>query len=195
MPRRPLTRRRVLRAALAVVDRDGLDALTMRRLGSALGVEAMSLYRHVDGKEALLDGVVELLTQEIDVPPPGSEWREALRTILRSYRAVAHAHPHAFPLIALRPLRSAEARARAEAVVQMLLAAGFDRRTAEVAFGTAASYANGFLLEELAVPRPDAANEFAAGANVILAGLDVELDRLSLRPGGGRRKTKGARTE
>ncbi len=187
VPRRRLTRRRILRAALALIDRDGLDALTMRKLGAALGVEAMALYRHVPSKDALLDGVVELLAQEIDVPPPGSEWRDALRRILRSYRTVAHAHPHAFPLIALRPLQTADARARADAVVQMLLAAGFDERTAAVAFGTAASYANGFLLEELTVARPNGAGEYEAGADVILTGLELELDRV------GRRSTTSRR--
>ena len=154
----------------------------MRRLGAALGVEAMSLYRHVPNKEALLDGVVELLTEEIEVPATGhagaSTWPEAMRTIVQSYRRLAHAHPHAFPLIALRPLATPAAIARGEATIALLLDASLDERGALLVFRTLVSYANGYLLEELAAGVPhfttgDAEVEFEWGLHAVLAGLQA----------------------
>ena len=72
--RRPLSRRRVLEAAVRFADREGLEALSMRRLGAELGVEAMSLYNHVPNKDALLDGMVEVLLGELEVPPEKGDW-------------------------------------------------------------------------------------------------------------------------
>ena len=153
----------------------------MRRLGAALGVEAMSLYRHVANKESLLDGIVELLTEEIEIPPVGStSWSESIRRVVWSYRALAHAHPRAFPLIALRPLCTPGAIARGEATIALFMDAGVDERGAVLAFRTLVSYANGYLLEELAAgePRfttenPDA--EFEWGLEAVLAGLEAEF--------------------
>jgi AcrR family transcriptional regulator len=71
----PLSRERVLRAAVAMADESGIDSLTMRRLGQELGVEAMSLYNHVANKDAILDGVVDLVLSDIEVPPTGTHWR------------------------------------------------------------------------------------------------------------------------
>ena len=176
-----LSRRRILRAALRLIDRDGLEALSMRRLGAALGFEAMSLYRHFASKEAVLDGVVELLTEQIEVPPVGSgSWPEAIRRVVRSYRALAHAHPRAFPLIALRPLSTPGAIARGEATIALLLAAGVDERRALLAFRTLVSYANGYLLEELAAGEPrfttgDPDAEFEWGLEAVLAGIAAEF--------------------
>ena len=155
----------------------------MRRLGGKLGVEGMALYRYVSSKDGLLDGVVELLTEEIEIPAPGAQpWQEALRAIMRSYRRLAHRHPHAFPLIALRPLRTSRSRARADAVVDLLLADGFDREAAIVAFRTCASYANGFLLEEVARADPyvtvsDRDAEYAEGTEVLVAGIETTVSR------------------
>jgi AcrR family transcriptional regulator len=70
--RKPLTRKRVLRAALALADRDGVESLTMRRLGGKLGVEAMALYKHVANKDDILDGIAELVVREIEIPAPFS---------------------------------------------------------------------------------------------------------------------------
>jgi TetR/AcrR family transcriptional regulator, tetracycline repressor protein len=99
--RTPLTRERIVRAALALVDEAGLGALTMRRLGAELGVEAMSLYKHVAGKEAILDGIRELLIAEFaaTLPPgPATGWRDDLARFARAYRSVGRAHPEAFAL-------------------------------------------------------------------------------------------------
>ncbi len=160
----------------------------MRRLGGALGVEAMSLYRHVPNKDALLDGIVELLTEEIAVPAGASEpWPETMRSIVRSYRSLAYAHPQAFPLIALRPLRTPAAIARGQATIALLTEAGIDERRALLAFRALVSYANGYLLEELAASPPhftthDPEEEFDWGLRALLAGLEAEL---RLAPDGG----------
>ena len=90
-PRPPLTRERIVRAALELVDRSGLDALTMRRLGAALGVEAMSLYKHVPNKRAILDGIRELLIADFaaSLPiEPATRWRDDLARFARAYRSV-----------------------------------------------------------------------------------------------------------
>jgi AcrR family transcriptional regulator len=148
--RERLSRRRVLEAALAVVDAEGLEALTMRRLGRELGVEAMSLYRHVPGKEALLDGIVELIVLEIEVPPAvEGNWQDAVRHVVRSYRRAAHAHPNAFALVTTRPLNTPEALRRLDANFEILRQAGFDEVGAIVAFRTLAGFTRGFALEEV----------------------------------------------
>ncbi len=148
--RERLNRKRVLEAALAIVDAEGLAALTMRRLGGELGVEAMSLYRHVPNKEALLDGIVELIVLEIDVPADdGGDWVEAWRGVGRSYRRAALAHPNAFPLVTMRPLNTPEALRRIDAAYDLLRRAGLDEQTSIVAFRTLASYTRGFALEEV----------------------------------------------
>src|SRR3954454_15878579 len=91
----------MLRAALELIDREGLEALSMRKLGAELGVEGMALYRHVAGKQALLAGVVELLLEKLEVPAAGAKtWDEAWLALARSYRRLAHDHPGGF-----RPLR------------------------------------------------------------------------------------------
>lgn len=145
-----LSRRRVLEAALRIVDSEGLTALTMRRLGRELGVEAMSLYRHVPNKDALLDGIVELIVLEIEVPAHvDGDWKEAARQIVRSYRRAAHSHPNAFPLVTMRPLNTPEGLRRLDATFEILRRAGLDEPTAIVAFRTLASYTRGFALEEV----------------------------------------------
>jgi AcrR family transcriptional regulator len=95
-PRRgSLTRERVLRAAIALVDEDGIDSLTMRGLGRALGVEAMSLYNHVANKDDLLDGMVDVVVGDIVVPPSGTDWRTAMRARCISAHEMLLAHPWA----------------------------------------------------------------------------------------------------
>src|ERR671910_3474527 len=101
--RQPLSRRRILEAAVRLVDRGGLEALSMRKLGSELGVEAMSLYNHVPNKGALLDGMVEVLLGELEVPPENHGWEERVRDGYRAFRRLAHEHPNVFPLLVERP--------------------------------------------------------------------------------------------
>jgi TetR/AcrR family tetracycline transcriptional repressor len=97
--RRRLDRRQVLEAALALVDRDGLEALNMRRLGTELGVDPMAVYHYVESKERLLDGIAELLWEEVARPPAGADPVAALRTLARSLRDLFRHHPAAAPLV------------------------------------------------------------------------------------------------
>src|SRR5438034_1208948 len=91
-PRRPLTRQRIIRVALRIMDDDGLEAVTMRRIGRELGVEAMSLYNHVRDKEEILDAICEEVLTEFQVPHE-KEWASALRAAAGEYRRLLLAHP------------------------------------------------------------------------------------------------------
>lgn len=103
--RRPaLTRERILASALELIDRDGLESLSMRRLGAELGVEAMSLYNHIPSKEALLDGVLELILGEVELPGANpSDWGAALAGAFGSFRKVLLEHPNALSLVTNKP--------------------------------------------------------------------------------------------
>lgn len=145
-----LNRQRVLEAALAVVDRDGLGELTIRRLGIELGVEGMSLYKHVADKDAVLDGIVELLWAEVPAQPdPNGDWREALRVLAEGLRTVFRRHPNAAPLLATRNFISVAALRCYDAYLQILQAAGFQRRAALDALCAVAGQALGYSLFEL----------------------------------------------
>ncbi|GCE07013.1 TetR/AcrR family transcriptional regulator [Dictyobacter aurantiacus] len=104
-----LTRQRVLEAALQLIDQEGLEGFSMRKLGAMLGVEAMSLYNHVESKRALFDGVIELLiTQEPYPEQPDATPREELWTFAHAFRDILRAHPRVLPLVATSPLRTPE---------------------------------------------------------------------------------------
>jgi AcrR family transcriptional regulator len=103
----PLTRQRVLEAALQLIERDGLEGFSMRKLGAMLGVEAMSLYNHVENKRALFDGVIELLIVQAPYPEqPDATPREELWAFAHAFRDVLCAHPRTLPLVATSPLRT-----------------------------------------------------------------------------------------
>jgi TetR/AcrR family transcriptional regulator, tetracycline repressor protein len=153
--RRPrLSRDAVLSAALLVIDEEGLEACTMRAVAAELGVEAMSLYWHVPGKEALLDGVVERVLAEVaEEHEPAGDWRTGLAGFATAFRRVILRHPGVAPLLASRPLGAyATASRLAEDGVRRLEAAGFDRSTAIDAARSVARYVVGFTLAEAARP-------------------------------------------
>ncbi len=100
---RPLTREEILDAALGIVDAEGLDALSMRRLAAAVGVEAMSLYHHVPNKDVLLDWTVDRMRSEMRLPDTEpADWTDALEAVFVEYRRVLGAHPNMLPLAARR---------------------------------------------------------------------------------------------
>ena len=99
-----ITREIVLAAALALIDADGADALSMRRLARALDRDPMILYRHAPNKAALLDGVTETVLAPLTVDPADPDWAAQLRTVARRYRTLALAHPNVVPLLVTRPL-------------------------------------------------------------------------------------------
>lgn len=158
--RQPLNRQRVLAAALAYADQHGLAGLTMRRLGAELGVEGMSLYKHVADKDALLDGIVELLWAELPAgPAPGAGWREALRELADGAYAVFGRHPIVAPLMATRNFINIEVLRRYQSYLELLQRAGFGRRGGLDAIGAVVGQGLGYGLLALryADPAPEAA--------------------------------------
>ncbi len=147
--RNPLSRERVLEAAVRYVDREGLEALSMRKLGAELGVEAMSLYNHVPNKSALLDGMVEVLLGELEVPPEDGDWEERIRAGYRAFRRLAHEHPNVFPLLVNRPPETMDGVWLVEEFLRTLADAGFDAKTALHAFRTLSSYTFGYAMAEI----------------------------------------------
>ena len=147
--RRPLSRRRVLEAAVRFVDREGLEALSMRKLGADLGVEAMSLYNHVPNKDALLDGMVEVLLGELEVPPAEAGWEERIREAYRGFRRLARRHPNVFPLLVVRPPDTMDGVWLVEEFLKTMRGAGFDPATALHAFRTLSGYATGYAMAEI----------------------------------------------
>jgi AcrR family transcriptional regulator len=99
-----ITRVQVLRTALAIIDAEGVDGLSMRRLGRELGRDPMAVYRYADTKTALLDGVVELVLADLTVDSDDPDWQDQLRRVARRFRELAVAHPHVVPLLVTRPL-------------------------------------------------------------------------------------------
>ncbi len=106
-PRIPLTKERVLRAAIALADEGGIESLSMRKLGQELGVEAMSLYNHVENKEDILDGMVDTLASEIELTLGDADWRSAMRDQILAARVVMARHPWAPAVIESRKTLSA----------------------------------------------------------------------------------------
>jgi len=159
--RRPLSRAVIITEAVAFIDERGLPELTMRRLGQRLGVEAMSLYRYVDGREALLDGVVSQVTEGLHLDPgdpdaPGNGWQGYLQRLATEVRSLALRHPQVFPLVATRhpaapwlrpPLRSLEL---VESFLVALTRRGFSDTAAVTAYRAFSSFLLGHLLLESA---------------------------------------------
>jgi AcrR family transcriptional regulator len=148
----PLSRDRILAAAVALADRDGLDVLSMRRLGSELGVQAMSLYNHVPNKDALLDGMLERVLGEVELPVPGGDWEAELRRSTLSMHDVLHRHSWACGLV-MAPARwpgAMGARARyIEALLATLREGGFTPELAYHAYHSLDAHAVGFTMWEL----------------------------------------------
>jgi AcrR family transcriptional regulator len=147
-----LSRGAILDAALGIIDEGGLDACTMRAVAAELGVEAMSLYWHVPGKEALLDGVVERMFSGAPEFVHHDDWREELYGIAQALRGVLMLHPNAIPLLAGRALGSyAAAGAVVATTLGRLEQAGFERVTAIRASRTIYRYVIGYSLVESSV--------------------------------------------
>jgi TetR/AcrR family tetracycline transcriptional repressor len=138
----------IFEAALRLVDEEGLETLTMRRLASDLRVATMSLYSHVPNKDQLLLGIVNLATSEITLPEPGTPPWEALRSITREFRRVALRHPNLVPLIARRPPTGSQGLYTLEAALDALRRAGFEPAQAARAYRVSASFAIGFVTLE-----------------------------------------------
>lgn len=142
--RETLDRDRVVHAAVELADRRGIESVTMRELGRRLGVEAASLYNHVGGKGDLLDGMVDVVVAEIDVPTDAAGWREAMRRRAVSASAVFSRHPWAAALVDSRERNGSNRLQYADRVLGTLIRAGFAPRVAAHAFLALDSYILGF---------------------------------------------------
>lgn len=180
----PLSRDRVLRGAIAVADRGGIDALTMRSLAHELGVKPMAVYHYVAGKEEILDGIVDVVFGEIDLPPTATDWRSALRHRAISARRVLRRHPWAAPLMESRSNPGPATLRHHDAVISTLRRGGFSIAMTAHAYALLDSYVYGFALQEASLPfttSEDVAEvtetimaQFAAGDYPYLAELATE---------------------
>lgn len=150
-----LSRESTLRAALEIIDTDGVAALSMRRLGHALDRDPMSLYRHAGTKAELLDGVVEAVLAELTVDTADGDWATQLRTVARHFRALALAHPNVVPLMVTRPLATPIAMRPLgtlrplEAILELLIRAGFSEVDALHVYRSFYGFIQGHVLNEL----------------------------------------------
>ncbi|WP_016889372.1 TetR/AcrR family transcriptional regulator [Mycobacteroides abscessus] len=177
---RSLTRAEILDTAIALVDSEGLDQLTMRRLGSACGVEAMALYRHVHGRQDLLGGIVDhlvdkLYDDQLAARRQEDGWQDYLVRLAHGVREIAIDHPHLFPTLATRPPEAPWVRPPLrsmkwmETFLDTLISYGFDDRTAVSAYRSYTTFLLGQLLLEVS----------ARGAS--LSSVEDELPEKTLR--------------
>jgi AcrR family transcriptional regulator len=158
-----ITRDAVLTAALDIIDRDGADALSMRRLAHSLDRDPMILYRHTANKAAVLDGVAETVLAQLRVDPADPDWQSQLRAVARSYRALALAHPRVVPLMVTRPLatplglRPRSTLRPLEDILILLTRAGFSGPNALHIYRALFGFLHGHVLNELQelVDNPD----------------------------------------
>jgi AcrR family transcriptional regulator len=149
-PRLPLSRDRILRAALELVDESGIDALTMRRLGQELGFEAMSLYNHVSNKDDVIDGMLDLVLDEGELPAPGGDWETSIRESAVSIHAALRKHPWAANvLMSYGQVRPARLQYM-ESLLGRLREAGFSAETTYHAYHVLDGHIFGFSLWETA---------------------------------------------
>jgi AcrR family transcriptional regulator len=172
-PRIPLSRDRVVAAGIALADAAGIETLTMRRLGEELGVEAMSLYKHVANKSDLLDGMTDAVFGEIELPEIGAEWRTAMRERARSARAALNRHPWAIALVSSRTAPGPATLRHHDTVIGTLRAAGFSVELTAHAFSAIDSYVYGFALQEATLPF-DTAEQAAEVGEAMFARMAAE---------------------
>src|SRR3954453_6600267 len=161
--RTPLSRERVLHAAVALADTSGLDALSMRKLGEAVGGEAMSLYSHVANKDDLLDGMIDVVFSEIELPSADDDWKTAMRQRAISVRRVLSRHRWAIGLMESRTSPGPATMRHHDAVIGCLRRGGFSVGLTAHAYSALDSYLYGFALQERGLPfdTPDETAELA----------------------------------
>ncbi|MEU8612460.1 TetR/AcrR family transcriptional regulator C-terminal domain-containing protein [Actinoplanes sp. NPDC048791] len=191
-----LDQQRIVRAAVRFIDERGLRELTMRRLGAYLGVEGMALYRHLPGREALLDAVVESVVDELYGDPglgldaPGG-WVDYLQRLAHGLRRIALAHPEVFPLVATRPAAAPWVRPPLrslrgiESLLQVMTSAGFSDEDAAAVYRAFSSFLLGHLLLEVSalgvetgpVEEPEVAPVHDLSAYPVLRRLEPHLSQ------------------
>jgi AcrR family transcriptional regulator len=150
--RAPLSRERVLRAAAAVADAGGIGSLTIRSLAQRLGVKPMSVYHHVANKDEILDGIVDLVFSEIELPAADGDWRSEMRRRAGSARRVLRRHSWAIGLMESRTSPGPATLRHHDAIIGTLRTAGFSVELTAHAYALIDSYVYGFALQEAALP-------------------------------------------
>ena len=155
---RPLTRESITAAAIALVERDGVEALSMRRLGSELGVEGMALYHYVRNRDELLDAIGDRMLEPLATLELAPDWRSACRQYAGALRDIALTHPSSFRLLGLKPLDTPQSLRPVERLLSVLTDAGFTPAQALAVYRAVASYARGYALAEASGFTVDAAS-------------------------------------
>jgi AcrR family transcriptional regulator len=176
--RAPLSRERVLHAAIALADTSGIDSLTMRNLGQTLQVEAMSLYNHVANKDDILDGIVDLVFSEIALPTDRADWKEAMRRRAISAHEALLSHPWAPSLMQSRTKPGLATLRHHDSVLGSLRNAGFTLVMAAHAFSVIDGYVYGFALQQINIPLQSKDQVAEVGEN-ILSRLSGEYPHLA----------------
>jgi AcrR family transcriptional regulator len=163
----PVNPQRALGVALSVADGEGIEAVSMRRLARELGVEAASLYHHVRGKDEILDGLVDVVAAEVELPAPTADWRAAIRQRAQNTRSVLRRHPWAVSLMASRTTPGPATLRLLEAGIRSFREGGFSVPLAAHAVSAVDSYVHGFVLQEVNLPFRDE-SELAAMTGAIM---------------------------
>ncbi len=179
-PRVPLSRERIVEAALRVMDDEGLEAVTMRRIGRELGVEAMSLYNHVEDKEDILDGICERVMSEFEFPESGPDWAENARRGARAWRQLLRAHPDVMRLFAEErgPVTSIDSMRPMEYALRLFREAGLSDRDTAQAFHAFGGYIQGFVIMEMGSIAGGTTQSHLEGHKLITTELPDEFEAL-----------------
>src|SRR3954466_3681841 len=188
--REPLSRDRILRAAIAVADDGGLDGLTIPPLAQRLGTKPMSLYHYVAGKDEILDGLVDLVFAEIELPEPNGDWRGQMARRAHSARKALRRHPWSIGLLESRATPGAATLRHHDATIAALRAGGFSIGQTAHAYAVLDAFVYGFAVQESSLPfeGPDGAAEVAEPIMALMAaGEDPHLVEFAqehaLKPG------------
>lgn len=173
--KRPLSRSRILEAALVVVDRDGLERLTMRALGAELGVQAMSLYRYFPSKSALLSGLHDIILAELDWQETSSSWPVAIERLARAFRSTLASHPNAIPIFS-RPAETDRTLDTIETLLLRLEADGIPPQTALHIFQVVLAFVVGHALWQYSPDGVrDVDEEFDFGLEALIIGIQAKV--------------------
>lgn len=168
----PLSRHRILNAAIGLADNHGIDSLSMRKLAQQLGVKAMSLYNHVANKEDLINGMVDIVAGEIDLPQLGGDWKNAMRQRAISAHLVLLSHPWATMALVSRVNVGPAMLRYVNATLGCLVEAGFSLKMADHVWNALDSHIYGFTLQKLNFPFDEA--EYAEAAKQYVSMLPAE---------------------
>ncbi len=172
--RETLTRERVLQGAVTLADEIGIEALTIRKLAVALGVKPMTIYHHVPSKEEIIDGMVEIVFSEIDLPPTDEDWKSAMRKRCISAREVLRRHPWAAPLMESRMSPGPANLGHHEAVLACLRRGGLSLQMTAHAYAILDGFVYGFCFDEAVLPAQGTGEEFAELTAEIAAAFDPD---------------------